>query len=120
VATASHVRKTRVERNNMNRSLWVLVAVAALLVLSVAFVAAKEVEKTDGFVCPVLGGQAGEPHGKSDPGPIQEIYNGDKTVVGPEVSVPTHATNGDGAGRPDGPHSSPGDTDYTAVWAGQD
>ena len=101
----------------MNRSLWILIAVAAFVVLGAAFAVAKDVEKTDGFVCPVLGGQAGGDHGNSNPTPISPIADGDYTVGGPDVSVPQHATNGDGAGSPGGSHSSPGDTDYTAIWS---
>jgi hypothetical protein len=33
-------------------------------------------------------------------------------------NVPTHATNGDGEGTPGVDHSSPGDTDYSAIWSG--
>jgi hypothetical protein len=75
-------------------------------------VAAGGVETTDGFVCPVIttenvlhaknGGELG----------IEGYY----TVGGPDVTVPVHATNGDGSGRPGGPFSKPGDTDYTAIW----
>ncbi len=32
------------------------------------------------------------------------------------VSVPSHATNDDGAGSPGGSHDSPGDASYTAIW----
>jgi hypothetical protein len=66
-----------------------------------------------GFVCPVIttdavlhaknGGELG----------IEGYY----TVGGPEVPVPAHATNGDGSGSPGGPFSTPGDTDYTAIWS---
>ena len=74
---------------------------------------------TDGFVCPVLGGQAGGDHGNSSPDPIVGIAGGDYTVVGPDVRVPVHATNDDGAGSPAGDHAAPGDTTYTAIWAVQ-
>lgn len=67
----------------------------------------------DGFVCPVLGGQAG----------VNGNYNGITntpnfpTVLGPEVSVPRQATNGNnGINNPGGPYASPGETDYTAIW----
>ena len=66
-----------------------------------------------GFVCPVIstdnvlhaknGGELG----------IEGYY----TVGGPMVSAPEHATNGDGAGSPGGPFSTPGDTNYTAIWS---
>lgn len=91
---------------------------AALLVAATTGVAsAAPPETTDGFVCPVLGGQAGV-NGNGDGQPFVQIFDGDYTLIGPEVTVPIHATNGDGAGAPGGPHSSPGDTDYTAIWAG--
>ena len=35
-------------------------------------------------------------------------------------NVPNHATNADGSGTPAGAHASPGDTDYTAIWSGND
>lgn len=72
-------------------------------------------EKIDGFVCPVFNSdsQAGAKNPKA-----VSIGGGDSTVIGPKVSVPVHATNGDGAGTPGGAHSSPGDRDYTAVWSG--
>ncbi|MFN2173846.1 MAG: hypothetical protein ACK2UF_20650, partial [Candidatus Promineifilaceae bacterium] len=49
---------------------------------------------------------------------------GDYTVVPATANngnlyVPATATNGDGYGLPGGPHSAPGDTDYTAIWARQ-
>lgn len=92
-----------------------LVAVLAAFSVSAAF-AAGPPETTDGFVCPVLGGQAGQ---NGSAGVFVQIGGGDYSVIGPDVSVPVHATNGDGAGTPPGPHSSPGDTDYTAIWAGE-
>lgn len=76
-------------------------------------VVAAGVERVDGFVCPVIttdnvlnspkGGVLGD--------------SGHYTIGGPDVAVPIHATNGDGTGVPPGPHSAPGDTDYTAIWA---
>ncbi len=104
----------------MKRLTLLLLAAAVLLALSAVTAAAEPPQKTDsGFVCPVLGGQAGDQHGNSAPQPIQPIAQGDYTVAGPDVSVPVHATNGDGAGSPGGAHSSPGDRDYTAIWSGQ-
>ncbi len=71
-------------------------------------------DKTDGFVCPVISTDAvlHSPKGVA-------IGEGDYTIAGPDVSVPVHATNADGAGTPPGPHAAPGDTDYTAIWAAQ-
>lgn len=74
-------------------------------------VAAGGVEKVDGFVCPVISTDAVLNSAKGI------VINGAYSVLGPDVSVPVHATNGDGAGSPGGPFSRPGDTDYTAIWA---
>jgi len=75
-------------------------------------VAAGGVETVDGFVCPVITTEnvLNSPRAGT-------IGEGHYTIGGPDVSVPLHATNGDGAGSPPGPHSQPGDTDYTAIWA---
>ena len=72
-------------------------------------------EKTEGFVCPVITQDA---VGDNNPNAV-EIGQGNYSVIGPNVTVPLHATNGDGAGTPPGPHSEPGDSDYTAIWAGE-
>ena len=74
---------------------------------------ASDVQFSTGFVCPVIstdnvlhspkGGELGD--------------TGDYTIGGPDLRVPTHATNGDGTGTPEGAHSAPGDTDYTAIWS---
>lgn len=75
-------------------------------------VAAGGVETVSGFVCPVISTDAvlNSPNGVM-------IAGGDYSIVGPDVSVPLHATNGDGAGSPGGAHAGPGDTTYTAIWA---
>ena len=75
-------------------------------------VAAGGVTTVDGFVCPVIKTEnvLNSPRGAA-------IGEGHYSVIGPNVSIPLHATNGDGAGTPPGPHSAPGDTDYTAIWA---
>lgn len=83
------------------------------LALFSSFLVAAQPVKTDGFVCPVFKSDAVGLHNPN----AQPIADGDYTIVGPDVSVPIHATNGNGAGSPGGPHSSPGDTDYTAIWA---
>lgn len=70
--------------------------------------------EADSFVCPVLGGQAGE-HGNS--GAIHQLPSGEGTVIGPNLKVPMHATNDDGAGSP-GDHVSPGDPNYSPIWYG--
>lgn len=77
-------------------------------------VAAAGVETVDGFVCPVITTAAvflNSANGIA-------IGDGQYSISGPNVSVPVHATNRDGAGRP-GPgndRAAPGDTDYTAIW----
>ena len=75
-------------------------------------VAAGGVESVDGFVCPVITTAAvlNSPNGEA-------IGEGHYSIIGPDVAIPVHATNGDGAGTPGGSHSQPGDTNYTAIWA---
>jgi len=65
-----------------------------------------------GFVCPVIttDGVLNSPKG------MELGIEGFYTIGGPTVTVPVHATNGDGAGSPGGPFSQPGDTNYTAIW----
>jgi hypothetical protein len=96
----------------------VLVGILSALTATAALANGGPPETTEGFVCPVLGGEAGE-HGNATgiTGPIGPEGDEFFTVIGPDVNVPTHATNGNGAGTPGGDHSSPGDTDYTAIWA---
>jgi hypothetical protein len=90
------------------------IALTALVLASNSALAAP-VEKTDGFVCPVFNENSAV--GMKNPNAVA-IGEGHYTIPGPDVSVPLLATNGDGSGTPPGPHSEPGDTDYTAVWAG--
>ena len=75
-------------------------------------VAAGGVQTVDGFVCPVISTDAvlNSVNGIA-------IAGGDYSILGPDVSVPVHATNADGAGSPGGAHAAPGDTNYTAIWA---
>ena len=90
---------------------------AAALLVGVA--SAAPPETTDGFICPVLGGQAGV-NGGSGITYIDQAGFPDAdpffTVIGPDVTVPTNATNSDGTEGPHGDYASPGDTDYTAIW----
>jgi len=70
------------------------------------------------FVCPVI---TSEGMGEHNPNAVP-IGEGHWTV-GPSttadhLNVPDQATNGGGTGSPGGPHSEPGDTDYTAIWNG--
>jgi len=91
-----------------------LFSVVAIFALSTGTALAAPVEKTNGFVCPVIESEA---VGLHNPQAVPLGETGDYTIPGPDVSVPVHATNGNGAGVPGGPHSGPGDTDYTAIWA---
>jgi hypothetical protein len=91
-----------------------LIAAPALVIVLglISIQRAVAVEREAGFVCPVISTDAvlNSPRG----GALGET--GDYTIGGPTVMVPVHATNGNGAGVPAGPHSAPGDTDYTAIW----
>jgi hypothetical protein len=99
-------------------------AAAALVVLPTGpAVAAPPDRAEDPFVCPVLtvSDQAVASSGRFD-----SLGNGEYTF-GPGAAgsaetfngnVPDLATNADGAGSPGGSHSSPGDSDYTAIWSG--
>ena len=93
-----------------------IILLSTLLTLAIPLVSAAPSDKVDGFVCPVLGGKGGENAYAMGKGkfvqPEPEYYS----IIGPSVSVPAHATNMDGDGNPHGPYSSPGDTDYTAIW----
>ena len=75
-------------------------------------VAAAGVETVDGFVCPVIK-TANVLHSPNSSALGEQGYY---TVLGPNVSVPMHATNLNGAGRPSGGFAKPGDTSYTAIW----
>ncbi len=87
---------------------------AVLFLGATGFAAAAPPETTSGFVCPVLGGEAGvNADGNT---PFITIAGGDYSILGPEVTVPIFATNDDGAGAPSGAHASPGDEDYSAIW----
>jgi hypothetical protein len=100
----------------MKRRLFVSIPVALVFTaFAIQGAAAAPAEKVDAFICPVLGGQAGE-HGNSQA--FATPPGGFYTVLGPNVSVPVHATNKDGAGNPaDGQHASPGDPSYSAIWS---
>jgi len=96
--------------------MWAASASAAPVSLSAAqmdSVAAAGVETVDGFVCPVISTDNVLHSPRSGTLGIEGFY----TIGGPDVRVPLHATNTDGAGSPGGPFSRPGDTTYTAIWA---
>lgn len=99
-------------------------AVAMLAAFAAGPAAAAPPERAeDPFVCPVL--KVNE-NAVEQTGKFSEIGEGEYTfgpgnAGDPETfngNVPNHATNGDGTGSPGGPHSAPGDTDYTAIWSG--
>lgn len=87
----------------------------AILVLVILLIVSTATVASATFVCPVLGGKAGQ-HGNSEKQPFVTTGGGFNTVIGPEVIVPVHATNLDGAGSPDGPFASPGDKNYSPIW----
>ena len=90
-------------------------AVAGAVAVPSLVAAQQVIQHTDGFVCPVF--NADSQAGANNPN-AANIGGGDTSIIGPNVSVPTHATNGDGSGTPPGPHSSTGDSDYSAIWSG--
>ena len=90
-------------------------SVAVLFAAAATGVAGAAQPEVSGFVCPILGGEAGV-HVNGD-SPIVQLPGGDYTIIGPDVYAPLHATNDNGAGTPGGDHTSPGDPDYTAIWA---
>ena len=96
----------------MKKKFSILALGALLFVLGASVALAGPPDKTDGFVCPVIKTENVMHSPKA-----QAIGGGHYTIIGPNVHIPIHATNGDGTGTPPGPHSAPGDTDYTAIWA---
>lgn len=103
----------------MNRKLWIAPLAAGALFMGTAGSAlAAPPETTNGFVCPVIGGQGGVNAMSHGNGPFVNIGGGDISIIGPDVTVPLHATNDDGAGAPGGAHASPGDPGYSAIWSG--
>lgn len=104
----------RKEVKIMNKLTKILATTGTMLALVSSAAFATPIEKTEGFICPVLGGQAGE-HGSADV--IITPPGGFNTIIGPNVSVPVFATNDNGEGSSVGPFVSPGDDGYTAIWA---
>jgi hypothetical protein len=99
------------------------IGAAALMLLPASAMAATPDRAENPFVCPVL---ALPDQAVQSSGNFNSIGNGQYTF-GPGAAgsadtfngnVPNHATNADGAGSPGGAHASPGDTDYTAIWSG--
>lgn len=99
------------------------IAAAALTLLPGSAVAAQPDRAESPFVCPVLtvSEQAAQNAGRFD-----SLGNGEYTFAPGAAgsadtfngNVPNQATNADGAGSPAGAHAAPGDTDYTAIWSG--
>jgi hypothetical protein len=91
----------------MNRKLLRLVVAMTAATIGVLAVGAAQAQGPVGqgapdataFVCPVLGGQAGE-NENLNAHHFVAIGEGDHTVLGPNVSVPEHATNANGTGSP--------------------
>jgi hypothetical protein len=108
------------------RKWFVAAGAAALLAIVPASAAAAgpPARASDPFVCPVL---TLSDQAVDNSGHFNSIGDGTYTF-GPgnagstdtfNGKVPNIATNGDGAGSPAAnSHSSPGDTDYTAIWSG--
>ena len=90
----------------------IIIVAIAIVGLASAAAAAGPPDKVDGFVCPVLGGQAGQ-NGVATG--ISPIAGGYFTVGGPNVSVPAQTTN---TGFPSvaGSFLTPGDPGYGAIW----
>jgi hypothetical protein len=101
-------------------------AVAGVMGLSASSAMAAPPDRVgdDAFVCPVLNvpDQSVESSGK-----FGELGDTGQYTLGPgnagsgdtfNGNVPLNATNGDGEGTPGVDHSSPGDTDYSAIWSG--
>jgi hypothetical protein len=108
------------------RKLILSTAAAALVVLPAgSAVAAPPDRAEDPFVCPVL---TVSEQAVANAGRFDSLGNGEYTF-GPGAAgsaetfngnVPNLATNAGGAGAPGGSHSAPGDSDYTAIWSGND
>ncbi|MCH7492079.1 hypothetical protein IID19_00610 [Patescibacteria group bacterium] len=101
----------------MKKTIYVLVLGAAFGLLGFAAMpAAQAVERTEAFVCPVLNATVGAHNPNTfniADGDFSLFPSGEMRII----NVPDGATNGNGAGAPSGSHSSPGDNDYTAIWA---
>jgi hypothetical protein len=107
------------------RTLIVTGAVAGVMGISASSAMAATPDRaSDPFVCPVLtvSQQAVDGSGR-----FNAIGDGTYTFAPGNAgsadtfngNVPNNATNADGAGSPTaGDHSSPGNTDYTAIWSG--
>lgn len=94
-----------------------LIVTAAACVIGLVLVSSVPALAGEDFVCPVFNSDAVGAH---NPNAVP-IGGGDYTILpgnSDHLNVPDGATNGDGAGSPEGDHARPGDRDYTAVWNG--
>ena len=101
----------------MNKAKLTLSALTTLLLTSGAYASPvlltlAEMDSVVGgaFVCPVINTDA-VLNAKNG-----IMINGAYSVKGPDVNVPVHATNDNGAGSPGDTFASPGETSYTAIW----
>jgi hypothetical protein len=111
----------------MRKRMLVLTGVAAVFagLPASSALAAPPDRAEDPFVCPVL---TISEQGATNSGRFDSLGNGEYTFAPGSAgsaetfngNVPNDATNSDGAGSPGGDHSAPGDTDYTAIWSGND
>jgi hypothetical protein len=111
----------------MRKRMLVLTGVAAVFAClpPSSALAAPPDRAEDPFVCPVL---TVSEQAAANSGRFGLIGDGEYTFAPGSAgsaqtfngNVPNHATNGDGAGTPGVDHSAPGDTDYTAIWSGND
>jgi hypothetical protein len=99
------------------------IAASALTLVPASAMAAAPNRAENPFVCPVL---SVSDQAVANSGRFNSIGNGQYTFAPGAAgsadtfngNVPNLATNADGAGSPGGSHSAPGDTDYTAIWSG--
>jgi len=99
----------------LNNGKFIVIALALCLVafsVAVGSASAAPVEKIDGFVCPVLGGQAGL-HGMHIG--VTPIAGGYFTHGGPDVSVPAQVAN-QGWPSVEGSFLTPSEAGYGAIW----
>jgi hypothetical protein len=99
------------------------IVAGAVALLPASAMAAAPDRAENPFVCPVL---TVADQAVANSGRFNSIGNGQYTFAPGAAgsadtfngNVPNLATNADGAGSPGGAHSAPGDTDYTAIWSG--
>ena len=106
----------------MNSKTIPIILLTGILMLSLISVASASADKVPAFVCPVVNENVGA-HNPNAASPQAGTW----VILPPgragnpgtsPVMVPAHATNrvNGNAGTPGGPHASPGDMGYTAIW----